>query len=166
VTTACRAGDLEQCATARRSRSLKARHAAVAALLTLAGVGCGSSSAPTPSSTTTTAPPTTTSVPGLTGTFTVQNPPCNAPATGAVSCTFVASATGGSGAYSYQWTFAGPLAKVDGTGQSVRPELPCGLSGVPTFNLLVTLVITSGASTVTVGPTGQQIVRSAGNCGA
>jgi hypothetical protein len=172
---------------------LQARHGMVVAFLTLAGVGCGSSSGPsstsstttsvaattsvpttttsapttTTSAPTTTTTPTTTSVPAFTGSFTVQNTPCIAPQSGQVSCTFAASATGGTGTYDYSWTFAGPIGSTGPlAGPSVRPDLGCGLSvGSVSFNVAVTLRITSGGTTITVGPTAVVITRASGACG-
>ena len=108
-------------------------------------------------------PPTT----AFRGDFHIEKKPCVAPSNGPVSCDFVATASGGNGSYSYQWTFVGPSGTVGGlTGRSVSPTLGCSLSsGVVTFQVNVTLKITSGTQTVTVGPSGQQIVRQDGACG-
>ena len=150
-------------AIARRRRlSLQAARASVLAALVLGGVDCGGgSSVPTPTSTS-----TTTSIPDVSGSFVVQNGPCIAPASGPVTCLFFASATGGTGSYTYHWTFIGPTgARVVLDGQGVRPELSCALStGVATFSVSVTLQITSGAAQFPVGPTTQEIIRLGGAC--
>jgi hypothetical protein len=104
--------------------------------------------------------------PPLTGSFTVQGT-CVAPPSGAVSCSFVASASGGNGSYTYAWVFAGPSSTATPNGQTVSPDLGCGLStGLVTFNVDVTLRIMSpGSTTITLPPRGVQIARQAGACG-
>jgi hypothetical protein len=137
------------------------------------GVGCGSTDGPSTTSTTTTSAAsstsTTTSVPGFTGSFTVQNLPCNATAVDPTTCTFVASATGGTGTYTFAWVFSTSSSSnstVNVTGQSVRPVLGCGFSvGAATIPVTVTLTIMSGTATITVPPVIQQVVRVGGNCG-
>jgi hypothetical protein len=143
---------------------------------TLASIGCGDSPTST-TTTTTTVPPTTTSTapvtttstvpPTTTGTIAVQNPPCIAPATGAVSCTFVGTGSGGQAPYTYSWLFTGPLSSVTATGAQVSPVLGCGLSaGTATFNLSVALTITP-ATGPPVTITGTQLInRATGSCGA
>ena len=157
---------------------MKLPHAIVIAVMILAGAGCSGGNGPT--STTTTVPPTstttstvpatttsTTSVPGVIGSFTVQNLPCIAPASGNVSCTFVGSASGFSGTPRFDWTFVAPLGTQTSTGPQVRPDLGCGYSvGVRTFQVAITLTITGEGKTVVVGPLNQEIGRQVSICGA
>jgi len=157
---------------------MKSAGAIAIAMMVLAGAACSGGNGPT--STTTTVPPTstttsvpattttsTTSVPGVTGSFTVQNLQCIAPASGNVSCTFVGSAVGFNGTPRFDWTFVAPLATQTSTGPQVRPDLGCGYStGVRTFQVAVTLTITGEGKTVVVGPINQEIGRQVSICGA
>jgi hypothetical protein len=88
-----------------------------------------------------------------------------APSSGPVSCQFVGSASGGTGSYSYDWTFAGPSGSAPALGATVSPDLGCGLqTGAVSFDVSVTLKITSGTASFTVGPTKQLITRLKGAC--
>jgi len=102
-------------------------------------------------------------------TFTVANTPCVAPQTGNVSCTFNAAATGGTGPYTFAWTFTNPIngQVVTGlTGPAVRPELGCGFStGIVTFSLNVSLTATPASGTAATMTGTQSITRAAGACG-
>lgn len=151
-----------------RGRCAVRDDAVVLLALILAAAGCGGSPTRTTStiSTTSVASTTTTTVPGLSGTITVQDTPCVAPASGQVSCTFVASASGGPSP-SFSWRFTNPAngQVVTASGQSARPDLGCNVSsGVATFQLSIVLTITASGSTATVTGT-QQIARAAGACG-
>jgi hypothetical protein len=141
---------------------------------TLASIGCGDSPTST-TTTTTTVPPTTTStapvtttstVPATTtGTLTVQNRPCIATATGAVSCAFVGTA-GGQAPFTFSWLFTGPLSSVTATGAQVSPVLGCGLSaGTTTFNLSIALTITPATGPPVTITTTEPITRAQGSCG-
>lgn len=138
------------------------------------GANCGSptrdNGTTTTVATTTIASTTTTSIPGLAGSIAVQNLPCIAPASGQVSCTFAASATGGQAPYTFSWRFTNPANNVvvNVNGPQVRPELGCNVAsgaGTATFNLAIVLTVTpaSGAPATTNGT--QQIARAAGACG-
>jgi hypothetical protein len=84
-----------------------------------------------------------------------------------VSCRFIATATGGTPSYTFDWRFVGPTGNTaTPNGQQVDPVLGCDIAaGVATFNVDITLTITDAArSRVTVTGT-QQIARAAGTCG-
>ena len=168
----------------RRFASHAHGRAALMAAVVLAGAGCGGgSTTPTPvttstpstspttiASTTTTSAPatTTTSIPALTGSFRVEQTPCVAGASGSVSCKFIASASGGTPPYTFNWRFFNPSNNNSSTpsGQQVDPVLGCDIAtGVPTFQVSITLTImdASRASTTVTGS--QQIARAAGACG-
>jgi hypothetical protein len=90
-----------------------------------------------------------------------------APGQGSVSCKFIATATGGTPSYTFDWRFVGPTGNTaTPNGQQVDPVLGCDIAtGVATFNVNITLTIRDAArSTVTVTGS-QQIARAAGNCG-
>jgi len=176
----------------RRFASHAHGRAALMAAVVLAGAGCGGgSTTPTPvttstpstspttiASTTTTSAPattttttpatTTTSIPALTGSFRVEGTPCVAGASGSVSCRFIASASGGTPPYTFNWRFFNPSNNNSSTpsGQQVDPVLGCDIAtGVATFQVSITLTImdASRASTTVTGS--QQIARAAGACG-
>jgi hypothetical protein len=91
-----------------------------------------------------------------------------APPTGAVSCTFVGTASGGQAPYTYQWTLTNPTngVVVSTPGQRVSPALGCDVStGVPTFNLSVRLTVTAANGATTSASGSQQIARAASACG-
>jgi hypothetical protein len=84
-----------------------------------------------------------------------------------VSCRFIATATGGTPGYTFNWRFVGPTGNTaTPSGQQVDPVLGCDIaSGVATFNVSITLTIMdSTRATATVTGT-QQITRAAGACG-
>jgi hypothetical protein len=136
-------------------------------LLMAAQAACGDSPSG-PGSTTTT---------GGTGTnaaadFTVTGTPCVAPSAAPVNCTFNASASGGTGPFTFDWLFTNPNGtapnnQVPVTGaQTTSPTLPCSFSsGVVSFNVSVQLTAkpASGAN-ATITRT-QSITRAAGACG-
>jgi hypothetical protein len=104
----------------------------------------------------------------LTGSISVSNTPCIAPSTGNVSCTFVASASGDQPPYTFAWTFINPAngLVIPATGQNVSPALGCNISsGVATYNLNISLIITAASGHTTTVPGSQQIGRRAGDCG-
>ena len=133
--------------------------------------GTSTTTSSSSSTTTTTTPPTTTttSIPALAASFTVQNTPCSAPASGSVSCTFSGAASGGQPPYTFEWRFTNPSngQVVTATGQQVRPEIGCNVSsgpGTATFNLSIALTVRAGAATATANGT-QQMVRPQSACG-
>jgi len=84
-----------------------------------------------------------------------------------VSCKFIATATGGTPSYTFDWRFVGPTNNTaTPNGQQVDPVLGCDIAtGVATFNVNITLTIMdSTRATATVTGT-QQITRAAGTCG-
>ena len=153
----------------RLSRTLESRVCRCAAMAAAAFLwaSCGGTE---PTRTLTTSVPststtTTTSVPGLSGTIAVQNTPCVAPSDGPVTCTFVASATGGQAPYTYSWKFTTPTGSVTVTGPQVSPEIGCGFStGAMTFNLTIALTITPASGSQKVIDGTQQIGRQSGVC--
>ncbi|MGC4085153.1 MAG: hypothetical protein QM736_24305 [Vicinamibacterales bacterium] len=155
--------------------SLPVRRFSALAGLTFATVviaGCGGSPdiGPGTSTTTTstTTSSTTTTIPTFSGSIAVQGTPCSAPASGNVSCTFVANVIGGQSPFTFEWVFTNPAngQTVNATGQQVSPALGCGYSsGTSTFNVAIALTITAtGGATTRVDST-QQVGRPAGNCG-
>jgi hypothetical protein len=171
------------------------RRVALIAAIALAGAGCGggnNNTSPTPvstssiattSTTTTTAPATTTtstattstattSIPGLSVSFRVEGNPSNAPicsaaSNGSVDCRFIATATGGTPGYTFNWRFVGPLGgTATPSGQQVDPVLGCDLSaGARTFNVEVTVTVTDSARATATVTRQQAIVRREGSCG-
>lgn len=104
----------------------------------------------------------------LTGTLNTENLPCIAPATGSLSCRFVATAAGGRSPYQFSWRFTNPVngQVVMGSGTPQSPDLGCGFSsGVPSFNLGVSVTIRdNGGSSITLNGS-RVIARAAGACG-
>jgi hypothetical protein len=135
------------------------------ALLAALQAACGGDSGPT-QPTTNTPPPAT----NASADFTVSNTPCVAPSAGPVSCAFNATASGGTGPYSFEWTFTNPgnnqAAAVPDQGPRVSPTLPCGFSaGVVTFTVTVTLTARPMSGTAGTITRTQSITRAAGACG-
>jgi len=118
-----------------------------------------------------TAPPPPPPPPGaLSASFAVQlaQGKCDAASAGNVTCTFVASASGGTTPYTFTWTFTNPAngQVVTANTQQTSPALGCNYSaGVSMFNLSINLVVRSadGQSRTVTGT--QLINRLAGNCG-
>ena len=160
--------------------------AALMAAIVLAATGCGgggagpdqvtttssststtTSAATTTTSSTATTSTTTTSIPALSGSFRVENTPCIANSSGSVSCRFIASASGGTPSYTFNWRFVGPTNNsATPSGQQVDPVLGCDIAtGVATFNVNITLTITDAAPSTATVTGSQQITRAAGACG-
>jgi hypothetical protein len=137
-------------------------------LLMAVQAACGDSPSG-PGSTTTTGG---TANPNAAADFTVTNTPCVAPSAAPVTCTFTASASGGTGPFTFDWLFTNPngtqgsnTVPVNGA-QTTSPQLPCSFSsGVVSFNVSVQLTAkpASGAN-ATITRT-QSITRQAGACG-
>jgi hypothetical protein len=134
---------------------------------------CGSSPSG-PGSTTTTGGTTTTGNTNATADFTVTNTPCVAPSAAPVSCTFNASASGGTAPFIFDWAFTNPNTqqavevKGDATNraQTASPTLPCAFSsGVVSFNVTVTLTARPATGTNASVTRTQSITRQAGACG-
>ena len=155
---------------------MKSPHAIAIVVILAVAAGCGGGNGPssttttvpptsTTTSTTTTAASTSTTTVGPSGVITIQNAPCVADASGPVTCTFVGSASGFTGTPTFAWTFVVPTGtRAAQAGPTARPELGCNFStGVATFQIDVTLVITSGTQTFTVAGL-QQITRKQGAC--
>jgi hypothetical protein len=161
--------------------------AALMAAIVMAAAGCGGGdTSPTPvtttssiattsttsvatttTSSTATTSTTTTSIPALSGSFRVENTPCIANSSGSVSCRFIATATGGTPSYTFDWRFVGPTNNsATPSGQQVDPVLGCDIAaGVATFNVNITLTITDAARSTATVTGSQQITRAAGACG-
>lgn len=95
---------------------------------------------------------------------------CLARGTGMADCTFDASSSvGGPAGLSYSWEYRTATGvDRDDSGVRIRPELGCGFStGVQTFAVTVTLVITDHANNSNRASTTQtvQAIRVPGNCG-
>ena len=153
------------CVRSRAGVRIVACVGAAALLLTSA---CGGSTNPvTPGGGGTTGGGTTGGATAVTASIGVQNTPCVAPATGAVSCTFAGTASGATGPYSFSWRFTSPTGSVvTATTQNVQPALECGFApGVATFQLGVSLTATPAAGTATIVTSTQQVARAAGTCG-
>jgi hypothetical protein len=137
-------------------------------LLMAAQAACGDSPSG-PGSTTTTGG--TTGNPNAAADFTVTNTPCVAPSAAPVSCTFNASASGGTGPFTFDWVFtnpngAAPNNQVPGTGAQTSPTLPCSFSsGVVSFNVSVQLTAKPASGTNATITRTQSITRQAGACG-
>lgn len=104
--------------------------------------------------------------PTLTSSFSVTNTPCQAPAGGFVSCTFLAAAQGGRAPYAYSWTFRNPSngQTIQAFGQSVSPSFTCTFStATPTFTVDVTLNVSDAAGGSSSSNGSQPITR--GDCG-
>jgi hypothetical protein len=137
-------------------------------LMMAAQAACGDSPSG-PGSTTTTGG---TGNPNAAADFTVTGTPCVAPSAGPVTCTFNASASGGTGPFTFDWLFTNPngtapnnQVPVAGV-QTTSPTLPCSFSsGVVSFNVSVQLTAkpASGANATTTRT--QSITRQAGACG-
>jgi hypothetical protein len=101
--------------------------------------------------------------------YTLTNTPCVAPSSGAVSCTFSATASGGTAPYTWAWTINNPAntARFTSTDQNVRPELGCNYStGQVTFNINVQLTATdSMGRSQNTSVRQQSITRATGACG-
>jgi hypothetical protein len=155
------------------------------AIVATAGAGCGGSKpGPTPVTTTvattTVASTSTTTVPANTSTTTtsigvldaridLQNTPCVAPGSGAVSCTFTGSgSSGGRPPYTFAWRFTNfaNAQVVTATGQNAQPELGCNfLAGVATFNVRAELTIRDTSNAANTDTRDVQVARAAGACG-
>ncbi len=145
------------------------------AILMLVQLSCGGNDVSGPGTTTggTTSTGTTTTggggVTSVTATFNVTNPPCVAPSTGNVSCTFNALATGATAPYTFAWTFTNPANGQVVTGSNlaaVSPALGCSFSaGVVTFTINVSLTATPASGTAGTITGTQSITRAAGACG-
>jgi hypothetical protein len=138
-------------------------------LLMAAQAACGDSPSG-PGSTTTTGG--TTGNPNAAADFTVTGTPCVAPAAAPVSCTFNASASGGTGPFTFDWLFTNPNGtapnnQVPATGaQTTSPILPCGFSsGVVSFNVTVQLTAKPATGTNATVTRTQSITRAPGACG-
>lgn len=119
-----------------------------------------------------TQPPTTNDQ--LVARFTVTgssagNGRCIAPGSGAADCTFDASSSTGPANMSYSWEYrTSSGVDRDDFGVRIRPVIGCGFSsGVQTFTITVTLVITDPANNTRRATTTQTVqgIRQAGNCG-
>lgn len=119
----------------------------------------------------------TTGNPNAAADFTVTNTPCVAPSAAPVNCTFNASASGGTGPYTFDWVFTNPngtspnnQVQVQGNAtnraQTTSPTLPCAFSsGVVSFNITVMLTARPTSGTNGTITRTQSITRAAGACG-
>ncbi len=151
-----------------RSRARVRVVAGVGAAALLLATACGGSGNPiTPGGGGTTGGGTTGGTAAVTASIGVQNTPCVAPGTGAVSCTFAGTASGATGPYAFSWRFTSPTGSVvTATTQNVQPALECGFApGVATFQLAIALTVTPTAGTAATVTSTQQVARAAGTCG-
>ena len=137
-------------------------------LLMAAQAACGSSPSG-PGSTTTTGG---TGNPNAAADFTVTGTPCVAPSAAAVNCTFNASASGGTGPFTFDWVFTNPNGTQGSNtvtvnnAQTTSPTLPCAFSsGVVSFNVSVQLTAKPASGTNATITRTQSITRQAGACG-
>ena len=85
-----------------------------------------------------------------------------------MSCRFIATATGGTPGYTFNWRFLNPANNNSSTpsGQQVDPVLGCDIAaGVATFNVNITLTIIDATRAMATVTGTQQIARAAGACG-
>jgi hypothetical protein len=135
-------------------------------LLIAAQAACGGDSPSGPGSTTTTGG--TTGNPNAAADFTVSNTPCVAPSAAPLSCTFNASASGGTGPFTFDWLFTNPNGtapnnQAQATGAQASPTLPCAFSsGVVSFNVTVQLTAKPASGTSATITRTQSITRQAG----
>lgn len=138
-------------------------------------VACGGNDTTGPGGGTTGTTTTTTTTGGgggatnATPAFTVANTPCVAPSTGNVSCTFNATATGGTAPYKFDWLFTNPAnnqeVRIDNS-VSASPALGCSFSsGTVTFSITVRLTATPASGTAGTTTATQSVTRAAGACG-
>ena len=116
-------------------------------------------------------------------TFRIDDQPCVAPATGAVSCRFVVTSPGifvpipanGPAEYdpvnTYTWRFTNPAngRGVEVYGVAWHPPMDCtflpGVPGVATYTINVTLTVHRAGDYLTTGTGTAQITRPPGVCG-
>ena len=141
-------------------------------LLMAVQAACGNSPSGPGSTTTTTGGTTTTGATSATANFTVTNTPCVAPSAAAVSCAFSASASGGTGPFTFDWVFTNPNGTAPNNqvqvlnAQTTSPTLPCSFSsGVVSFNVTVLLTAKPASGTNATVTRTQAITRAAGACG-
>lgn len=104
-------------------------------------------------------------------TIAIQNEPCIAPATGGMSCSFVATPQFGEQDLRFNWRIENPAngrASVGPPGPQINPTLTCDFSsGIARFEVLVKLIVWRAGlpeDTETVTRTAT-ITRAAGACG-